>query len=985
MLVVTWERVSPYARFFFFNPYTDERSSYQAVLVTNGTSSYIIYSYEDGGMNWNRRLRRKCAVGYATKDKKYSFEDEDSFSENIFQIDSKEFDVDGIKTRGTFCKSLNAPDKPIELTNEQKCMNWYNEEPDPKDWLEELTDCPATIRSARRDNRYRRRSSSGARVHCYELRFPTTEFGASHQCCYFARRGRRGGAFVSEPPQAGRAYRYHFRNQAMRQKGDIEPFEACCGEGESLCNLFYEKRPLTTAASSTEFPLPCSCRRLAGGCRRRPCRPRRRRRPWILIIFVRFWGDPHLLTLDGFQYTFNGLGDYVLVRTLDGSVHLHARTKRPVTTEGGLSNATVISALAFKTKDSDKGQIAFDDSVPGNLSFTITGMDGSCKNFTIADFGEGKDFTGMSIERSTINNNTAIISFPSGLSIEVSPGLELLQLGVKAPGDMMNKTEGLLGNFNGDKTDELMYPNGTKISSNSTEQEIFHLGQQWVVPHDERLFVSSNCTLQNVSFDDMFVPAFLNLSAVTDEIKEICGDNRECYFDVMQTGNKELAQETKGFEEETEAAIAELENTPPNITGPAEINVTVNQMTKFYLTVSDADNDDVTLEVEEIPEGASFTFNASENVGHFFWTPVNASNITLEFVATDSKNDTSVHPVVINMCRCENNGTCDFTESVGDDTGPFRIVGCNCSDEFEGNFCEMEVLDACADDPCADNVTCNTTRNPFGFKCGPCPPGLTGNGEDCFEYDECANESLSQCNQTCVNTFGSFRCECKQGYTSRDEGRICEDINECQDAGNLNNCSENAFCTNLPGSHNCTCNPGYEGDPMKNCTDINECDNGVARCSHTCHNEPGSFKCSCQAGFKLAANNQTCYDINECEGSHNCERMCENRIGSYICKCPPGFELNSDNVTCKVAQASACDATKGNCSDICVNRTGEITCFCKTGYNLTADRKTCEDINECMMGNHGCSEKCLNTNGSFACGCHPGYALTERYRNLAET
>lgn len=56
----------------------------------------------------------------------------------------------------------------------------------------------------------------------------------------------------------------------------------------------------------------------------------------------------------------------------------------------------------------------------------------------------------------------------------------------------------------------------------------------------------------------MFVPAFLNLSAVTDEIKEICGDNRECYFDVMQTGNKELAQETKGFEEETEAAIAEL-------------------------------------------------------------------------------------------------------------------------------------------------------------------------------------------------------------------------------------------------------------------------------------------------------------------------------------------------------------------------------------------------------------------------------------------
>ena len=66
--------------------------------------------------------------------------------------------------------------------------------------------------------------------------------------------------------------------------------------------------------------------------------------------------------------------------------------------------------------------------------------------------------------------------------------------------------------------------------------------------------------LLNVSFDDTFVPAFLNLSAVTPEIRAICGDNRECYFDVMQTGNEEIGEETKGFEEDTQAAIAELGN-----------------------------------------------------------------------------------------------------------------------------------------------------------------------------------------------------------------------------------------------------------------------------------------------------------------------------------------------------------------------------------------------------------------------------------------
>lgn len=64
--------------------------------------------------------------------------------------------------------------------------------------------------------------------------------------------------------------------------------------------------------------------------------------------------------------------------------------------------------------------------------------------------------------------------------------------------------------------------------------------------------------LQNVSFDETFVPAFVNLSAVTDDIKALCGDNRECIFDVQQTGNTELGEQTKGFEEDNQAAVDEL-------------------------------------------------------------------------------------------------------------------------------------------------------------------------------------------------------------------------------------------------------------------------------------------------------------------------------------------------------------------------------------------------------------------------------------------
>ena len=70
------------------------------------------------------------------------------------------------------------------------------------------------------------------------------------------------------------------------------------------------------------------------------------------------------------------------------------------------------------------------------------------------------------------------MSFPSGFSIEVTPGIELLQITVSANEEMENNTQGLLGTFNRDKTDDLQYPNGTTIPANASEEEIFELGQK---------------------------------------------------------------------------------------------------------------------------------------------------------------------------------------------------------------------------------------------------------------------------------------------------------------------------------------------------------------------------------------------------------------------------------------------------------------------------------------------------------------------------
>lgn len=41
------------------------------------------------------------------------------------------------------------------------------------------------------------------------------------------------------------------------------------------------------------------------------------------------------------------------------------------------------------------------------------------------------------------------------------------------------------------------------------------------------------------------------------------------------------------------------------------------------------------------------------------------------------------------------------------------------------------------------------------------------------EYDECATNDHG-CDHECVNTLGSFKCECRIGYELHSDGKKCE-------------------------------------------------------------------------------------------------------------------------------------------------------------------------------------------------------------------
>ena len=72
------------------------------------------------------------------------------------------------------------------------------------------------------------------------------------------------------------------------------------------------------------------------------------------------------------------------------------------------------------------------------------------------------------------------------------------------------------------------------------------------------------------------------------------------------------------------------------------------------------------------------------------------------------------------------------------------------------------------------------------------------------DINECT-EGTDTCQQLCLNTMGSYSCDCDPGYRLASDGFICNDIDECGE--NPDGCAQN--CTNTEGSYTCSCRLGY--------------------------------------------------------------------------------------------------------------------------------------------------------------------------------
>ncbi|XP_071477663.1 uncharacterized protein [Diadema antillarum] len=861
---------------------------------------------------------------------------------------------------------------------------------------------------------------------CFQPRWPL--LGQGYRCTYswWLRRGYSGfwrsSHFQSVLPFNGR---FRLYSDFLRWiENDVLPQYFCCSRSgnQRFCRMYESLRP------------PSTCRFY--------------RNPFIAWFF----GDPHINTLDNRGYTFNGLGEYVMLEYTNGNPFvLQARMGKAFDEKGQeLDTGTVFTGFAAGqggttlriTLNAERTEmlIQVNESFVDLETLRADGFNSTDDDFSLS-FVSDDDGSNSTEDTTTNNNSTSVeASFiyagqtPTGFTVTFNQGVLDVTMSVAPDYAGEGVTRGLLGVWNDDPSDDFQERDGDTLmpeaGQNLTEREIFEFGQTWMVSANDSLFDYGNDSWATYN-DPNYTPLFLDelLANATDEqrtaAENTCQGDRSCLFDYLAVG-PQLGASSMATNALRESEKQGLENFPPEITDIVEVGdtdalmenntlyVIVGETYTLQVTATDPNNDTVTFSLNgTVPGSAEITDN-----GTFTWTPMNTTLVAIDIVASDGIVASS-ETLSVKVCRCENNGTCDFdTDAEGEDftENKFAVVVCNCTEGWTGTHCE-EDEDSCDGDPCFEGVICYDLPPPSTEPdCGPCPPSLTGDGLNCFDIDECFNSSLNACEQNCENTDGSYICSCKGGYMLQLDQRNCSDINEC-DRG-LDDCPENSICTNTEGSFNCSCdmgfqdtnqdvfacqdineclNPdqcdtnadcnntigsftctcfdGYVGSGSPNdCADEDECRNDVHNCHKqaTCINEIGYFRCSCNSGW--TGNGTFCEDINECEvGTDACHHnaTCINTVGSYQCECNTGFVGNG--FTCVDVDECA-DKSLNTCpaGSECVNTAGSFQCPCLNGYNETANG-TCEDINECDLGYCDVNANCTNSIGSFSCECREFY------------
>ena len=212
------------------------------------------------------------------------------------------------------------------------------------------------------------------------------------------------------------------------------------------------------------------------------------------------FGDPHFQTLDGKQYTFNGLGEYIVVKTGGYKFVLQGRTAlvddstatvfsafvaAQLTESGNVSEAELASTVLHAELTSYNELMVLVCCYQDTDNVTALPINAKFNNAywrNITDkFASLDDTTQIVLDSASVtrpSNKSLVVSFSSGVSVKIEIKTRLLVAVWAVPETFKGDTSGLLGVWDDDINNDFTSRNGNVISIDSTDRDIHTLFAQ---------------------------------------------------------------------------------------------------------------------------------------------------------------------------------------------------------------------------------------------------------------------------------------------------------------------------------------------------------------------------------------------------------------------------------------------------------------------------------------------------------------------------
>ncbi|XP_060531406.1 protein mesh isoform X2 [Cylas formicarius] len=443
------------------------------------------------------------------------------------------------------------------------CDDWLRSDRYLKNFAHELPQCPCTLEHALADKgKYMpdfdcdKDSNptcyyNNQAVHCVKTGSPTLE-GSEQQCCY----DRNHYLMLSYDQQWGSSPRRCHNlgkmpyNEATKVPtlsqwfNDMVPKYFCCLWQEEQAvgceTLRFERRPTQDCVAYQA--------------------------PGVAGVY----GDPHIVTFDDVDYTFNGLGEFVLVKSrvrLD-NIEVQGRFEQMDPNLYGEVRATQLSSVVARGNSSTVIEVRRRPEYARWRYRLDVLADGQRIYFDRPSL-KFQHFPGVTVYTPTyiLNQSEVIIMFDNGAGVEVLDNQGFLTARVYLPWSFINKTVGLFGNWSFNKEDDFTLPDSSVVSVvsniNDMQRVYTDFGSKWMVDDvldndkGRSLFTREN-GLTSANYNNRsFLPIFYmtpeeiipqNRSEQIARTYDICSTKTyECYYDYAMTLNRDLAHFTQNY------------------------------------------------------------------------------------------------------------------------------------------------------------------------------------------------------------------------------------------------------------------------------------------------------------------------------------------------------------------------------------------------------------------------------------------------------